>query len=406
MPDRATVSKYEDALSDLGDFQLSWIAIPGFSRVFRREAAGMLKNGRYMPGIVSKYGKGYDYQTLSVIGYSAGCWMWRDGPFRSSADRKIIDAAVMLDGAHATNVDEVSAYANYAKANQLILLHTDVQTYGYADTTKSATSISSAAPGRVTVVHRVPRANETQKQQHGRALTETGPELVRSDLVPILAELYTPPSTPPWKDKSKPYYERCIEFSMAELSKGNLETRGHNDGPRIEWYFEPATRAVSGVEKRLGLRRGDWCVSGACRAATEALLPMQDMPHPYRVSGIEIERDAKSQGTWVPASRDYHPQRGDLRISKRGTQGWQRHVCRVLEVGTAICLTIGANEGTSWRITERKMDDQALLGWVSYPREKNQHTWPLGWKNHMLESKDGMDEVDELIKQLGDELTG
>jgi hypothetical protein len=95
------------------------------------------------------------------------------------------------------------------------------------------------------------------------------------------------------------------------------------------------------------------------------------MPHGYRVSGIEIEQDARRNGMLWPARSAYQPRRGDLAILKRGDQEWQRHVCRVVdppEPGADGYTTVGGNEGHTIRVTPRRRSDADLLFWVEYPR--------------------------------------
>jgi hypothetical protein len=211
----------------------------------------------------------------------------------------------------------------------------------------------------------------------------------------------------PWKDGKKPYVERVIELSLAEVARGGLETLGVNAGPRIVEYMAGVTRLVKGKEKKLGITSGNWCASGACFAAHESLVGSELPPHPYRCSGIELERDAKAMGIWG-AKGDYRPQRGDLRIMLRGKDGsWERHVCRELHVDSGSSVTVGANEGDRWRITDRAFDDGKTLGWVKYPGPRESVTWPA-WRDHMKAAMagDGMDEVAALIKRLGPELSG
>ncbi len=238
------------------------------------------------------------------------------------------------------------------------------------------------------------------------------------------------PPTDPWQDPARSYAERCIEASYAELARGNLETRGHNTGPRIAEYFAPATRVIGGRETKLGLTSGDWCVAGGCFAGRMALLPGETLPHAYRVSGLEMQQDAQRLGLWRTRAHGYIPRPGDWRISKRGTEAWQRHGCRVIDADTSGERTIGANEGTSWRITERPASDPALLGYVSLPpwchdravappvaadeppdsgapRVPGYIMWPEGKPGALGDG--GMDEVAELIARLaadGVELVG
>ena len=106
---------------------------------------------------------------------------------------------------------------------------------------------------------------------------------------------------------------------------------------------------------------GKWCAAAACFAAQQALLPGETLPHDYRISGIELERDLGARGAFRPLAQvldgDFVPEVGDLVILKRGTQAWQRHVCRVVEIDVAgkTMLTIGGNEDNHWKLTRRTL---------------------------------------------------
>ncbi len=160
---------------------------------------------------------------------------------------------------------------------------------------------------------------------------------------------------------SLPLVERIIEISLAEVELGNLETTAQNAGPRIAEYFKRATRNG----RPLGISRGNWCAVGACWATAQALQPGESMPHGFYASGIELEREAKKAGTWVGAE---DAQRGDVCILPRGQPGsWTRHVCRVLSIDGDQLITVGANEGNRWRVTQRRSSD--ALGYVALPRD-------------------------------------
>ena len=48
------------------------------------------------------------------------------------------------------------------------------------------------------------------------------------------------------------------------------------------------------------LAKGNYCAAAACWAYKRALGPSEEMPFPYRASGLEMTEDAKKAGTWVP----------------------------------------------------------------------------------------------------------
>jgi hypothetical protein len=187
-----------------------------------------------------------------------------------------------------------------------------------------------------------------------------------------------------WQNPALTLGERAVEFSLAEMENGVVEEPfGSNTGPRIREYLGGATRTINGREVTLGLTAGLWCAAAACFAAEQSALPGDEpIPHAWRVSGIEIERDAKSKGKFYPRLTAMHGEwfakRGDLCILQRGkVKDWRRHVCRVIEPpdGNGQYVTIGGNENNAWHITERTVYDKhltvpALIGFVEYPRAR------------------------------------
>ncbi len=174
-----------------------------------------------------------------------------------------------------------------------------------------------------------------------------------------------------WKDSSLSLGERAVEFAYKELTDGIAELpKGSNDSPRIREYFRPATRLVNGKETPLGVSHGNWCAASACYCAMQSLLPGETMPHPYRVSGAELEADSIAAKTWMHVSEVRNgyckPVRGDLVIFHR--EGWHRHVARVIEpLDGESYMTIGGNESDRWNIAARRLSDNDLRGFVHYP---------------------------------------
>lgn len=381
LPDKGTIAKYEHALEPLGAFELKWIAIPGFSQVFVQEAMRLRKGGRVIPGLLDAYQPRRPHSTLSLIGFSAGCWFAREC-FRDDRDREAIDAFVALDGVHDSaqtssvpNDPELGPYYHYAKRaaasqNLFWLGHTDVPVATYASTTVAAKRLTDAVPPAgdwyVRPYDLFPAAQA--KAEHGAALTTWGPSFVAEALVSYLGRAsITPP--PAWRDPVLSLGERAVEFSLAEISRGNLETQGVNAGPRIAEYFKPAIRTVNGVERPLGIRSGNWCAVGACFAESQALFAGEEPSHPYRASGVELQNDSLRSGRWRPVelvkAGKWSPHRGDLVILKRGT-GWERHVCRFETTidGYGAYRTVDANHGNSWALVDRPLHAPELLGFV------------------------------------------
>ncbi len=389
LPDPATIKKYEMALAPLEPFELKWIAKPGFSAVFIQEAQRLRRNGRVVPGLLDTYQPSRPHSTLSLIGFSAGCWFGREA-LRNDEDQNAIDAFVALDGVHddlgIISVDdhELGPYVRYAdRAKRGLGLfwlgHTDVPTYGYRSTTDTAAALlrlTGGAGGNWYVRPHDLFPAAKAKAEHGAALTTWGPSFVAEALVPHLTKLgksIPPPDGRPWHDDSLSLGERAVAWSVKEMARGRLETAGVNAGPVITEYFAPAMRNINGVERPLGIRSGNWCVVGACAAERASLLAGEKATLPYRASGIELQKDAAAAGVWRPAelmrAGKWSPTRGDLVVLKRGT-GWERHVCRVYKNvdGYGAYQTIDANHGDRWAIVDRKIHAPELLGFCELPR--------------------------------------
>ena len=168
-----------------------------------------------------------------------------------------------------------------------------------------------------------------------------------------------------------PLGERAVDVSLAELLRDARERPlGSNAGPDVARYLAGAVR----YGRLLGLAEGEWCAAAACWAAEQARREGEAIPHAWRASGIEIQRDAQQEGAWRSVSMirlgGYRPRRGDLAIFQRGDPGsWKRHVAR-LEIApddAGRYRTIGGNECDRWRLTWRALGDADLLGVVAYP---------------------------------------
>lgn len=161
---------------------------------------------------------------------------------------------------------------------------------------------------------------------------------------------------------------RALAVSLAEMARGAGEAPpGSNAGPDIARYFAGCVRGG----KPLGITSGPWCAAAACWAMCQALEPGEEPPHPWRPSGIELERDAGDRGLWYPAGLVAAECNsfavGDLAIYRRGP-GWGRHVVRVETIDRPRFTAIGGNEGDRWARTERSLFDADLLGFVVYGR--------------------------------------
>jgi len=389
-PGAVTVRRYEQALSPLGDVQLVWIAKPGFSSVFVREAQRLRRNDRIVPELLRHYPASGRISTISLICFSAGYGFARE-LLRHPEDRAALDGLVLLDALHTgfdgdgTAADhQLTMFAEYARLAQagaatFAMAHTDVPTpqpgqpNAFASTTQTAEELlrlTGGARGRFTV-HSYDRfPPKLAKREHGAALVDWGPGLVQTQLVPHLQQ--QPTITPLWQRPELTVGERAVEWSLSEMANGVCEVPlGSNTGPRIEQYLAPSMRNG----KRLGLRRGHWCAAGFCAAEAAALLPGEQLVLPYRCSGIELQRDAAERGLWVPKAAvlagEATIRRGDGVVLRRGKPGgWQRHQARVTAEadGYGEYEAIGGNENDRWKLTGRSLHAENLLGFIRYPR--------------------------------------
>ncbi|MBU0572053.1 MAG: hypothetical protein KJ995_08250 [Candidatus Omnitrophica bacterium] len=166
--------------------------------------------------------------------------------------------------------------------------------------------------------------------------------------------------------------ERALEWSKLEEQDGVCEEPlGSSTGKRIREYFAPATRVIKGQEVKLGLRKGHWCAVACCAATYAVLLDDEVAPTAYRCSGFELENDAKASGLWRPKALvldgGWVPAPGDVCILDRGG-GWKRHVARVVHAGNSSFVTLGGNEQNRWRFSDRRYDNEDLLGFIEFPR--------------------------------------
>lgn len=184
----------------------------------------------------------------------------------------------------------------------------------------------------------------------------------------------TEPAPPPWRDPALSLGARCLLWCENELAAGvQEEPAGSNTGPRIREYFAPAMRDG----RRLGLKKGAWCVVAQCAALEACLLPGEPRPHSYVVSGVELEQSARDAGTWRDAG-GYEPRPGDLAVMRRegsgsdddrDASGWFRHVPRVRDWRDVWnWTTLGANEANGWRRSLHTGGIGLVVGWVAYPR--------------------------------------
>ncbi len=410
MPSQAIRARFEEAAGT----PLVYITPAGFSRVFRQESYKYLRDGRILPNLLAARGSG---TRASFISFSAG-YGFLDELLKIPDDVQMIDAIVLLDSLHSgkdpdgtasdRQIAKWTSFAERAHAGKALLwvAHTDVPT-PYASTTDTAHEVLSLAgldratepwvEGElveydggglhVRSYNKFPRSRP--KAEHSAALSGWGPDYVRE----AFQELPKPVN----KYDGMGRGEAAVAAAVGELGKTEVPY-GSNTSSRIIEYFSHATRGG----KPLRLRAGNWCAVFACfcmRASGPDV-------HPYRVSGIEMQRDAQALDIWEPAHKGYVPAVGDVAIWQRGTKGsWKRHVGRVEKPPTDDEFqTIDGNKNNSVRRWTYKLSDEKLLGFVRYPVSQAlasptySQLWEL--KRKIDQSVDGMDEVQRLVDQL------
>lgn len=162
---------------------------------------------------------------------------------------------------------------------------------------------------------------------------------------------------------------RSLSVALKEWVAGiKEEPMGSNGGPRIAEYFAVCERDGKPVK----IRSGEWCAASASWCVSQALARRngEKVPHGFRVSGVEIQRDLEESGAWVAAEyvrkglQSLIP--GALVIlSRSGT--WTRHVCRMAAWRGDTIWTLGGNESNRWMLSFRKLSGADVLGFGGYP---------------------------------------
>lgn len=337
------------------------VFVPGPSSSYVEYAAKKFSSGKILPRVLAENGLiDQQYRRVLLATFSAGYAFARRV---LETDGDDIDGYVAIDSIHYSVPNQLLPFTNWAKmakdkTKAFWLGHTDVPTVGFFSTTQTALTIANAVGGTGGwFVRRAYDLEQDARLEHIAALNVWGPAFVRECLDAMNGLVG-------WQDQHLSMAERTILWSMNEMSLGVKEVpQGSNTGPRIKDYLSPCMRDGN----RLGLSAGDWCAAFASAAQHACLVPGSVLRHDYRASGIEIEQDAKDQGQWYTLDKIACPKEGDLAILKRGTESWQRHVCRVVDFdASGNMVTIGGNEGGTIRLTKRHIKDPAVLGFVNY----------------------------------------
>jgi hypothetical protein len=237
------------------------------------------------------------------------------------------------------------------------------------------------ALGLVLSGHREPatKLREVSKEETpGQDLVEPpgqGPDTVQEFTPEDVAAAIGVPSRA-WQDPSLPFGVRSVLWCLEELEAGVREAPpGSNDDGehgRIRQYSTaiPYTRRdlKTGKERPIRTTKDNWCAK-ACSFSHFAVAHPGEAHPRHRLSGIELQTDAQERDAWISVedvrSGKVRPDLGDLCILKRGTQAWERHVCKVRSWRTdGKFQTIGGNEDNGWRVTDRTIWDREILGFV------------------------------------------
>lgn len=181
--------------------------------------------------------------------------------------------------------------------------------------------------------------------------------------------------------------ERAVAWGRQHL--GLEEIHGPQNHPMIVAWGAACRRGglylgrILGVDKWAGNALGvsspndeeAWCAKFASACLSAALTEGETPPHGLRVAVAELVTDARAVGAWRDVRSGYMPRVGDLGIYARAggdpRNGGPGHVARVtIAPSGGSYQTIGGNESPGWgrvRLTDRRLDDPALVGWVAYP---------------------------------------
>lgn len=422
--------QYEDALRARGiDAEVLCIVGKGtgLSSIYVQLAASARAagGGSLLKGLFKMYAPKRslgDYEHIVLATFSAGYAFARE---LVAADRAMLSGLVLLDSGHAAlDKDGTAADAGVMWAvtwaqeargwrKPFWIGHSDVDPVTYASTTKFAAEVvrlSGDELDELTVTAdehargivrkraeglfhvRAHNVNTDQMAEHRAALNgrEKGgwgptfvaeacswlhgafparePSLGRRIVDALVrAATWRPSTLGGHVLVARPLRERAVDVALEEMKRGATEDPiGSNAGPDIEEYLRYVTRDGQPGFK---LTKGNYCAAGACWSFRRALGAGEQMPFPYRASGIEMTQDAQRAGTWrsgddVRAGR-YVLRVGDVVIFPRGKPGgWERHVVMVrTPIDAKSFVSIEANSPVGWSSQKRSTAD--LVGVVS-----------------------------------------
>lgn len=346
---------------------------------------------------VAKHAPGADAGSpVVLVTYSAGTWagaVWLRQP-----DARIrCKAAVFLDGIHSKSSVHCAGILDFARMalageRVLVISHSAIKP-PYTSSTETVdfllAQLGRSRPSPRDDFHEgglhIRAYPGTDGPAHAEQLRSIGPALCAQYVLPVVRELQGRADTEPTLvSPAMPLGLRALAWSREELRQ-----HGRPSAARRAAYFEPALReGADGKPRPLGLSDGNWCAAGACYATRQVTQDGEAVPHLYRASGLELERDAVRAGAWLPVLTvrrgDESPEPGDLIVLHRGhpstwETSWQRHVGRVASkldaAGRFLCLDANG-AGAAWHEVERVLDASAIRGFARYPRGSGLATEP------------------------------
>lgn len=177
--------------------------------------------------------------------------------------------------------------------------------------------------------------------------------------------------TPLWQE-AEGSGARALRWALQFAGREDLEDEGANASAEIADWLRPSRRRAT--DKLLNINKGEWCAAFFCASSAATSLPGDVLPYGYRASGIELIDDAKDASAWRSAdlvrAGSWHPAIGDGCIFTRNPGGWETHVCRVVSWGSQGYWTFGGNEANTARLTFRRLNDPALLGFVAHNTDR------------------------------------
>ncbi len=218
-------------------------------------------------------------------------------------------------------------------------------------------------------------------REHGRALDEWGPSLVKAGLDRVRAARGADAAPSPLPIVSRPSLgELALLAAEAEL-KINAAEVGQNAGPFVKKYLSGCVRGPTNA--KVGLASAPWCAAfigwtqqmalNALRTTSDPERPPPAPPHAWRAAVWELVEDARATGAWREVG--YLPSPGDIAVFKREGQDPRvryaiGHAARVRQPPTerGDYVTLDGNHNGCVALVERNLLDEDLVGWIAMPR--------------------------------------